>query len=163
MCCFWCFACVSSESSDVWFCVSLRLAESRSNPQVLDIGVNPQDYNPEECLSPSNWDRADAEAAEDAFGFWADESRPLLAAAGTASQNSTWRIPQKHRPKQYSINPLFCAFPPFYLKYNYMFCYFSLFFMYVYEYKICNCIIFGHLLLLILFLLDLMAEASFAY
>ncbi|ROJ30115.1 Low density lipoprotein receptor adapter protein 1-B [Anabarilius grahami] len=43
-----------------------RLAESRSNPQVLDIGLNPQDYNPEECLSPSNWDRADA---EDAFGF----------------------------------------------------------------------------------------------
>uniref|UniRef100_A0A8C2ELA4 Low density lipoprotein receptor adaptor protein 1b n=1 Tax=Cyprinus carpio TaxID=7962 RepID=A0A8C2ELA4_CYPCA len=48
-----------------------RLAESRTNPQMLDIGVNPQDYNPEECLSPSNWDKADAEAAdaEDAFGF----------------------------------------------------------------------------------------------
>uniref|UniRef100_A0A8C1EV23 Low density lipoprotein receptor adaptor protein 1b n=1 Tax=Cyprinus carpio carpio TaxID=630221 RepID=A0A8C1EV23_CYPCA len=47
------------------------LAESRTNPQMLDIGVNPQDYNPEECLSPSNWDKADAEAAdaEDAFGF----------------------------------------------------------------------------------------------
>uniref|UniRef100_A0A671KSM7 Low density lipoprotein receptor adapter protein 1-B-like n=1 Tax=Sinocyclocheilus anshuiensis TaxID=1608454 RepID=A0A671KSM7_9TELE len=53
-------------------CVFLpRLAESRTNPQMLDIGVNPQDYNPEECLSPSNWDKADAEAtdAEDAFGF----------------------------------------------------------------------------------------------
>uniref|UniRef100_A0A673JMA8 Low density lipoprotein receptor adapter protein 1-B-like n=1 Tax=Sinocyclocheilus rhinocerous TaxID=307959 RepID=A0A673JMA8_9TELE len=48
-----------------------RLAESRTNPQMLDIGVNPQDYNPEECLSPSNWDKADAEAAdaEAAFGF----------------------------------------------------------------------------------------------
>uniref|UniRef100_A0A671KE37 Low density lipoprotein receptor adapter protein 1-B-like n=1 Tax=Sinocyclocheilus anshuiensis TaxID=1608454 RepID=A0A671KE37_9TELE len=48
-----------------------RLAESRTNPQMLDIGVNPQDYNPEECLSPSNWDKADAEAAdaEDVFGF----------------------------------------------------------------------------------------------
>ncbi|XP_056106599.1 low density lipoprotein receptor adapter protein 1b isoform X1 [Rhinichthys klamathensis goyatoka] len=43
-----------------------RLAESRTNPQVLDIGVNPQDFNPEECLSPSNWDKAEA---EDAFGF----------------------------------------------------------------------------------------------
>uniref|UniRef100_A0A3Q3JL57 PID domain-containing protein n=1 Tax=Monopterus albus TaxID=43700 RepID=A0A3Q3JL57_MONAL len=33
------------------FC-SFRLAESRTNPQVLDIGVNPQDFNTEECLSP---------------------------------------------------------------------------------------------------------------
>ncbi|XP_051503897.1 low density lipoprotein receptor adapter protein 1-B-like [Myxocyprinus asiaticus] len=48
-----------------------RLAQSRTNPQVLDIGVNPQDYNAEECLSPNNWDKAEAEAAdgEDAFGF----------------------------------------------------------------------------------------------
>lgn len=48
-----------------------RLAQSRTNPQVLDIGVNPQDYNTEECLSPSNWDKADAEAAdgEDTFVF----------------------------------------------------------------------------------------------
>jgi len=47
-------------------CFPPRLAESRTNPQVLDIGVNPQDFNPEECLSPSNWDKAEA---EDAFGF----------------------------------------------------------------------------------------------
>ncbi|NP_001074104.1 low density lipoprotein receptor adapter protein 1b [Danio rerio] len=48
-----------------------RLAESCTNPQVLDIGVNPQDYNPEDCLSPTHWDKADSEAAdaEDAFGF----------------------------------------------------------------------------------------------
>ncbi|XP_072533493.1 low density lipoprotein receptor adapter protein 1b isoform X2 [Salminus brasiliensis] len=48
-----------------------RLAECRANPQVLDIGVNPQDYNAEECLSPINWDKAEAEAAdvENAFGF----------------------------------------------------------------------------------------------
>lgn len=48
-----------------------RLAECRANPQVLDIGLNPQDYNAEECLSPINWDKAEAEAAdaEDAFGF----------------------------------------------------------------------------------------------
>lgn len=48
-----------------------RLAECRANPQVLDIGLNPQDYNAEECLSPINWDKAEAEArdAEDAFSF----------------------------------------------------------------------------------------------
>ncbi|KAI4903441.1 hypothetical protein NFI96_014478 [Prochilodus magdalenae] len=48
-----------------------RLAECRANPQVLDIGLNPQDYNAEECLSPGNWDKADAEAAdaEDTFGI----------------------------------------------------------------------------------------------
>ncbi|KAM6973622.1 low density lipoprotein receptor adapter protein 1b [Aplochiton taeniatus] len=48
-----------------------RLAESRNNPQVLDIGVNPQDLNTEECLSPGNWDKADGEIAEkeDMFGF----------------------------------------------------------------------------------------------
>ncbi|XP_056617008.1 low density lipoprotein receptor adapter protein 1b isoform X1 [Triplophysa dalaica] len=48
-----------------------RLAQSRTNPQVLDIGVNPQDCNTEECLSPSNWDKADVEDAdgEDAFVF----------------------------------------------------------------------------------------------
>ncbi|XP_027021612.2 low density lipoprotein receptor adapter protein 1b isoform X2 [Tachysurus fulvidraco] len=43
-----------------------RLAECRANPQVLDTGLNPQDYNADECLSPCNWDKADA---EDAFGF----------------------------------------------------------------------------------------------
>ncbi|KAM9476404.1 low density lipoprotein receptor adapter protein 1b [Clarias gariepinus] len=48
-----------------------RLAECRANPQVLDTGLNPQDYNTDECLSPSNWDKADGEApdTEDAFGF----------------------------------------------------------------------------------------------
>ncbi|KAK3553930.1 hypothetical protein QTP70_015276 [Hemibagrus guttatus] len=43
-----------------------RLAECRANPQVLDTGLNPQDYNAEECLSPCNWDKADG---EDGFGF----------------------------------------------------------------------------------------------
>ncbi|XP_035608358.2 low density lipoprotein receptor adapter protein 1-B-like isoform X1 [Oncorhynchus keta] len=48
-----------------------RLAESRNNPQVLDIGVNPQDFNTEECLSPTNWDKTDADNTEkdDMFGF----------------------------------------------------------------------------------------------
>ncbi|TST98553.1 Macoilin-2 [Bagarius yarrelli] len=43
-----------------------RLAECRANPQVLDTGLNPQDYNADECLSPCNWDKTDG---EDAFAF----------------------------------------------------------------------------------------------
>ncbi|XP_026156525.1 low density lipoprotein receptor adapter protein 1b isoform X1 [Mastacembelus armatus] len=48
-----------------------RLAESRTNPQVLDIGVNPQDFNAEECLSPGKWDQEDTDfnAQQDTFGF----------------------------------------------------------------------------------------------
>ncbi|XP_059908082.1 low density lipoprotein receptor adapter protein 1b isoform X1 [Gadus macrocephalus] len=41
-----------------------RLAESRTNPQVLDIGVNPQDIHTEECLSLSQWDQAEPEPPE---------------------------------------------------------------------------------------------------
>ena len=53
-----------------------RLAESRTNPQVLDIGVNPQDINTEECLSLSQWDQAEAEPPEqkDTFSFWMEAS-----------------------------------------------------------------------------------------
>lgn len=43
-----------------------RLAESRTNPQVLDIGVSPQDLQAEECLSPSHMEQTEG---EDAFGF----------------------------------------------------------------------------------------------
>uniref|UniRef100_G3NWU5 Low density lipoprotein receptor adaptor protein 1b n=1 Tax=Gasterosteus aculeatus aculeatus TaxID=481459 RepID=G3NWU5_GASAC len=45
------------------------LAESRTNPQVLDIGVNPQDFNTEECLSPGRWDPEDTDFTthKDAF------------------------------------------------------------------------------------------------
>lgn len=48
-----------------------RLAESRTNPQVLDIGVNPQDFNAEECLSPGKWDQEDTDftAQKDTFRF----------------------------------------------------------------------------------------------
>ncbi|KAJ8287429.1 hypothetical protein COCON_G00000880 [Conger conger] len=53
-----------------------RLAESRTNPQVLDIGVSPLDLTAEECLSPSDWDKADigtnsadANDRDDMFGF----------------------------------------------------------------------------------------------
>ncbi|MBN3293652.1 ARH protein, partial [Polypterus senegalus] len=47
-----------------------RLAESRSNPQVLDIGVNPQDFQTE-CLSPTDWDKADISTSDrdDIFSF----------------------------------------------------------------------------------------------
>ncbi|XP_036372236.1 low density lipoprotein receptor adapter protein 1-B-like isoform X1 [Megalops cyprinoides] len=45
-----------------------RLAESRTNPQVLDIGVTTQDLNAEECLlSPADWDNANAANGEDIF------------------------------------------------------------------------------------------------
>ncbi len=78
-------------------CVFLpRLAESRTNPQVLDIGVNPQDYNPEECLSPSNWDKADAEAAdaEDAFGFWSADRGGTIWSNELAARltGALWRL-----------------------------------------------------------------------
>ncbi|XP_029475830.1 low density lipoprotein receptor adapter protein 1 [Rhinatrema bivittatum] len=48
-----------------------RLAESRTNPQVLDIGLTTQDLHTEECLSPTDWDKADLNAAdgEDLFSF----------------------------------------------------------------------------------------------
>ncbi|MED6269761.1 Low density lipoprotein receptor adapter protein 1-B [Characodon lateralis] len=48
-----------------------RLAESRTNPQVLDIGVNPQDLNNEECLSQGKWDQdeTDSAAQNDTFEF----------------------------------------------------------------------------------------------
>ncbi|XP_032403031.1 low density lipoprotein receptor adapter protein 1b isoform X1 [Xiphophorus hellerii] len=48
-----------------------RLAESRTNPQVLDIGVNPQDLNNEECLTTGKWDQeeTDSAAQKDTFEF----------------------------------------------------------------------------------------------
>uniref|UniRef100_A0A3Q2P1L7 Low density lipoprotein receptor adaptor protein 1b n=1 Tax=Fundulus heteroclitus TaxID=8078 RepID=A0A3Q2P1L7_FUNHE len=48
-----------------------RLAESRTNPQVLDIGVNPQDLNNDECLSSGKWDQdeTDSPAQKETFEF----------------------------------------------------------------------------------------------
>uniref|UniRef100_A0A8C6U2E9 Low density lipoprotein receptor adaptor protein 1b n=1 Tax=Neogobius melanostomus TaxID=47308 RepID=A0A8C6U2E9_9GOBI len=47
-----------------------RLAESRTNPQVLDIGVSPQDLNTEECLSPGKWEQDDPDfSAHKDFGL----------------------------------------------------------------------------------------------
>uniref|UniRef100_A0A668UC83 PID domain-containing protein n=1 Tax=Oreochromis aureus TaxID=47969 RepID=A0A668UC83_OREAU len=44
---------------------------SRTNPQVLDIGVNPQDFSTEECLSPGKWDQEESDftAQKDTWGF----------------------------------------------------------------------------------------------
>ncbi|KAE8624534.1 hypothetical protein XENTR_v10005978 [Xenopus tropicalis] len=41
-----------------------RLAESRTNPQVLDIGLTANDLQSEECLSPSSWDKLELNPAE---------------------------------------------------------------------------------------------------
>ncbi|XP_030075345.1 low density lipoprotein receptor adapter protein 1 [Microcaecilia unicolor] len=47
-----------------------RLAESRTNPQVLDIGLSTQDLQTEEILSPTDWDKADLNAeGQDFFSF----------------------------------------------------------------------------------------------
>ncbi|XP_041069561.1 low density lipoprotein receptor adapter protein 1b isoform X2 [Carcharodon carcharias] len=48
-----------------------RLAQSRTNPQLLDIGVSPQDMQTEECLSPSDWEKSDPGVTDkdDLFGF----------------------------------------------------------------------------------------------
>lgn len=46
-----------------------RLAESRTNPQVLDIGVSPQDLNTEECISPGRWDQEDPDFSTAQKGF----------------------------------------------------------------------------------------------
>ncbi|XP_044142855.1 low density lipoprotein receptor adapter protein 1 [Bufo gargarizans] len=41
-----------------------RLAESRTNPQVLDIGVTENDIQPDECFSPTTWDRMELNPAD---------------------------------------------------------------------------------------------------
>lgn len=37
-----------------------RLAESRTNPQVLDIGLTASELQSDECLSPSSWDKMES-------------------------------------------------------------------------------------------------------
>ncbi|EPY77541.1 low density lipoprotein receptor adapter protein 1 [Camelus ferus] len=48
-----------------------RLAQSRTNPQVLDTGLTPQDIHYAQCLSPVDWDKPDSSGAEpdDHFNF----------------------------------------------------------------------------------------------
>lgn len=46
------------------FAVPYRLAESRTNPQVLDIGLTANDLQSEDCLSPCNWDRTELSPAD---------------------------------------------------------------------------------------------------
>lgn len=48
-----------------------RLAQSRTNPQVLDTGLTAQDIHYAQCLSPVDWDQLDSGSPkqEDVFGF----------------------------------------------------------------------------------------------
>uniref|UniRef100_A0A671DSB5 Low density lipoprotein receptor adapter protein 1 n=1 Tax=Rhinolophus ferrumequinum TaxID=59479 RepID=A0A671DSB5_RHIFE len=48
-----------------------RLAQSRTNPQVLDTGLTAQDIHYAQCLSPVDWDKPDSGGAEqdDLFSF----------------------------------------------------------------------------------------------
>ncbi|XP_029805916.1 low density lipoprotein receptor adapter protein 1 isoform X3 [Suricata suricatta] len=48
-----------------------RLAQSRTNPQVLDTGLTAQDIHYAQCLSPVDWDKPDSSGAEqvDFFSF----------------------------------------------------------------------------------------------
>nr|XP_025134498.1 low density lipoprotein receptor adapter protein 1 isoform X3 [Bubalus bubalis] len=41
-----------------------RLAQSRTNPQVLDTGLTAQDIHYAQCLSPVDWDKPDSGGAE---------------------------------------------------------------------------------------------------
>lgn len=47
-----------------------RLARSRTNPQVLDIGVTAQDFQAEDCTSPIEWDKADLSNTDKEDPFW---------------------------------------------------------------------------------------------
>ncbi|XP_015985317.1 low density lipoprotein receptor adapter protein 1 isoform X2 [Rousettus aegyptiacus] len=48
-----------------------RLAQSRTNPQVLDTGLTAQDIHYAQCLSPVDWDKPDTSSTEqdDLFSF----------------------------------------------------------------------------------------------
>ncbi|XP_060061552.1 low density lipoprotein receptor adapter protein 1 isoform X2 [Erinaceus europaeus] len=48
-----------------------RLAQSRTNPQVLDTGLTAQDIHYAQCLSPVDWDKHDSSGPEqdDIFNF----------------------------------------------------------------------------------------------
>lgn len=53
------------------FLCPLRLAQSRTNPQVLDTGLTAQDIQSAETLSPVDWNKMDPGTAEkdDLFMF----------------------------------------------------------------------------------------------
>lgn len=48
-----------------------RLAQSRTNPQVLDTGLSAQDIHYAQCLSPTDWDKPDGSSIDqdDLFNF----------------------------------------------------------------------------------------------
>ncbi|XP_047648596.1 low density lipoprotein receptor adapter protein 1 isoform X2 [Phacochoerus africanus] len=65
-----------NSSSVVWLDDGLdeafsRLAQSRTNPHVLDTGLTAQDLQYAQCLSPVDWDKPDSSGAEpdDLFNF----------------------------------------------------------------------------------------------
>ncbi|XP_035970822.2 low density lipoprotein receptor adapter protein 1 isoform X2 [Halichoerus grypus] len=65
-----------NNSSVVWLDDGLdeafsRLAQSRTNPQVLDTGLTAQDIHYAQCHSPVDWDKPDGSSAEqdDLFSF----------------------------------------------------------------------------------------------
>ncbi|XP_061249073.1 low density lipoprotein receptor adapter protein 1 isoform X2 [Bos javanicus] len=65
-----------NSSSVIWLDDGLdeafsRLAQSRTNPQVLDTGLTAQDIHYAQCLSPVDWDKPDSGGAEpdDLFNF----------------------------------------------------------------------------------------------
>ncbi|XP_070315055.1 low density lipoprotein receptor adapter protein 1 isoform X2 [Odocoileus virginianus] len=65
-----------NSSSVVWLDDGLdeafsRLAQSRTNPQVLDTGLTAQDIHYAQCLSPVDWDKPDSGGAksDDLFNF----------------------------------------------------------------------------------------------
>ncbi|XP_004850669.1 low density lipoprotein receptor adapter protein 1 isoform X2 [Heterocephalus glaber] len=65
-----------SSSSVIWLDDGLdeafsRLAQSRTNPQVLDTGLSPQDIHYAQCLSPVDWNKPDTSGTDqdDLFGF----------------------------------------------------------------------------------------------
>ncbi|XP_052574222.1 low density lipoprotein receptor adapter protein 1 isoform X2 [Peromyscus californicus insignis] len=67
---------VLGNSSVVWLDDGLdeafsRLAQSRTNPQVLDTGLSAQDIQYAQCLSPTDWDKPDSGGIDqdDFFNF----------------------------------------------------------------------------------------------
>ncbi|KAG8143116.1 putative Low density lipoprotein [Naja naja] len=60
------FGSPSSENNNVWAMndeldeAFSRLAQSRTNPQVLDISLTPQDIQSAQILSPVDWDKVES-------------------------------------------------------------------------------------------------------
>lgn len=86
---------VSALSVDILLSLSRRLAESRTNPQVLDIGVTPQDWNAE-----TDWDKTNGNTpnADTLFGLWAQIGLWEEVDPGTSCCQSRGRRTGTSRP-----------------------------------------------------------------